>query len=47
MSMQGPQRPEENIGFPGIAVTDGCEMDVWLLGIEPGYSGGVASALNH
>jgi hypothetical protein len=25
MYMQCPSRPKENVGFPGFAVTEGCE----------------------
>jgi hypothetical protein len=44
--MQCPRRPEEGIRFPGTAVTDGCELSMEELGLEP-QSSGRTSALKH
>lgn len=34
---------EEGTGASGTGVTDGCEL--WMLGMEPGFSGRAASVL--
>ena len=39
------RRPEEGIRFPGIGVINSVVM-MWVLGIEPGSSGGLISALH-
>lgn len=40
------QRTEEGIGSLGTRFIDDCEAPC-VLGIEPGFSGGEVSALNH
>ena len=45
--MPGVFKSQERLRFHRSGVTDSCEVLILMLGIEPGSSARVVSALNH